>query len=153
MTQKIVAKCEPTAALQESREWIHVVNIWKKKELIYMIFLFCYLLHDVVAVLLAVEVSHGEHYCHVSCVHMGAGLGWGMVPPFDSKPKERFLQQDLRIDVSLGVWKQQSTVKTGPSKQEQLLSILVPTTVIWKSPLSLFLGQAGLLTPPSTEPI
>lgn len=81
-----------------------------------MISLFCYLLHDVVAVLLAVEMSHGEHYCHVSCVHMGAGLGWGMV--FDSKPKERFLQQDLRIDVSLGVWKQQSIGKTSPTKQE-----------------------------------
>lgn len=54
-----MAKCEPASVLLESDEWIPVVNIYNyiKNELIYMIPLFCYLLHDVVdAILLTVEV-------------------------------------------------------------------------------------------------
>lgn len=43
---------------------------------LYTIPLFCYLLQDVVdAVRLAFEMQQREHYCHVSCVHMGAGFG------------------------------------------------------------------------------
>lgn len=36
--------------------------------------IFCNLLYVVDAVRLAVEVQQWEYYCHVSCVHMGAGL-------------------------------------------------------------------------------